>query len=71
MANERPSRKRGRLPVRKLIMFTGIALIALGYGFLSVPPEAGLEVATRRAFTGLGLVFAGAALWLGTIFFTG
>jgi len=36
-----------------------------------VPPEAALDVATRRAFTGIGLIFAGGALWLGTIFFTG
>lgn len=71
MANERSSRKRKRLPVRKLAIFTGIALIALGYGFLSVPPEAALDVATKRAFTGIGLIFAGGALWLGTIFFTG
>lgn len=71
MANEFRPKWRKPLPIRRLFMFMGIALIALGYGFLSVPPEAALDVATRRAFTGIGLIFAGGALWLGTIFFTG
>lgn len=71
MANEFRPKRRKPLPIRRLVMFMGIALIALGYGFLSVPPEAALDVATRRAFTGIGLIFAGGALWLGTIFFTG
>lgn len=34
----------------------------------SVLPESALDVATRRAFSGIGLIFTGCALWLGTIF---
>lgn len=64
----RPKR-RNPLPLQQIILYTGIALIALGYGFLSVPPEASVADAERRAFTGLGLVMAGAALWLGAIYF--
>jgi len=71
MADELRPKRLKPLPVRRLIMFTGIALITLGYGFLSVPPEAALDVATRRAFTGIGLIIAGSALWLGTLVFTG
>jgi len=71
MANEFRRKRRKPLPIRRLFMFAGIALITLGYGFLSVPPETALDVAARRAFTGIGLIFAGGALWLGTIFFTG
>ena len=71
MAGEFRPKRRKLLPIRRLFMVMGIALIALGYGFLSVPPEAAPDVATRRAFTGIGLIFTGGALWLGTIFFTG
>lgn len=71
MADAPKSKYRNPFPLRKTILYTGVALIALGYGFLSVPPEAALDVATRRAFTGIGLIFAGGALWLGAIFFTG
>lgn len=68
MADDRSSKRR-KLPVRRIILYTGIALILIGYGFLSVPPDAGLTVAEERAFRGLGLVVTGATLWLGSIFF--
>lgn len=68
MADEQAPKRR-KLPVRRIVFYTGIALILLGYGFLSVPPDAGLAVAEERVFRGLGLVVIGATLWLGTIFF--
>lgn len=69
MADAPRTKYRKPFPVRKIILYTGVALIALGYGFLSVPPESGIAVAQKRAFTGIGLVMAGAVLWLGAIFF--
>lgn len=66
---EKQATKRRKLPLRRIIFYTGIALILVGYGFLSVPPDAGLAVAEERVFRGLGLVVIGAALWLGALFF--
>ncbi|GAO35894.1 hypothetical protein SCT_1290 [Sulfuricella sp. T08] len=64
---EKQAPERYKLSVRRIVFFTGIALILIGYGFLSVPPDAGPDVAEERAFKGLGLVVAGAALWLGSL----
>lgn len=69
MADERPPKLREPLPIRRTVLYTGVALILVGYSFLSVPPDAGLAAAEERAFEGLGLVMVGAALWLGAIFF--
>lgn len=69
MADE-PQRQKRQLPIRRTAIFTGILLILAGYTYLSIPPEAEMAVATERAFTGIGLVIAGAALWMGTLFFT-
>lgn len=61
--------KRRHFPIRRIIFWIGIALILLGYGFLSAPAETLAVTAGTRAFTGLGLVIGGAFLWLGAIFF--
>ncbi len=67
MAGE-PRHEKRKLPLRRIAIYVGITLILVGYGFLSIPPETGPDVATRRAFSGIGLIIAGAALWLGTFF---
>lgn len=69
MTDEHHPKLREPLPIRRIIFWIGIALVLVGYGFLSVPPEAGAVGAGERVFKGLGLVVAGAVLWLGTFFF--
>ncbi|MHB8166634.1 MAG: hypothetical protein ACYDDT_07655 [Sulfuricella sp.] len=66
---DKPRHEKRKPPLRRIAIYTGITLILVGYAFLSIPPETGLDVATRRAFTGIGLVITGAALWLGNFFF--
>lgn len=65
---KRPKRRKP-LPLRRIAFYMGIALIPLGYGFLSAPAETLVATASTRAFTGLGLIIGGAFLWLGAIFF--
>lgn len=69
MTDGRRPKLREPLPVRRIIFWIGIALVLAGYGFLSTPPEAGVSGAEERVFKGLGLVVAGAVLWLGTFLF--
>lgn len=68
MDQEHHPKRRG-IPVRRIIFWLGVALILVGYVFLSVPAGTLPFAATTRAFTGLGLVIGGAFLWLGAIFF--
>lgn len=69
MTDEHRPKLREPLPIRRIIFWIGIALILVGYVFLSTPPEAGMDNTGERVFEGLGLVVVGAVLWLGTFFF--
>lgn len=60
-----------RIPLRKVIGLTGIALILAGYLCLGIEPDTEPALAIKRAFVGMGLVIAGAALSLGALMFTG
>lgn len=60
-----------RIPFRKIIGFTGIALILAGYLFLNINPDTEPALAIKRAFTGMGLIIAGALLSLGALVFAG
>ena len=68
--NQEPHHKRRPLPLKRMIFWAGIALILLGYGFLSAPAETLAVTASFRAFTGLGLIIGGAFLWLGALLFS-
>ena len=60
-----------RITFRKIIGLTGIVLILAGYFFLSIDPDTEPALAIKSAFTGLGLIIAGALLSLGTLIFAG
>lgn len=56
-----------RIPFRKIIILAGIALIMAGFSFLNVEPDTESAIAINHAFTGIGLLVAGAATSLGAI----
>lgn len=60
-----------RIPLRKIVGLTGIALILAGYFFLGIDPDTEPALAIKRAFTGMGLIIAGAILSLGALVFAG
>lgn len=60
-----------RATLRKIVGLTGIALILAGYFFLGIDPDTEPALAIKRAFTGMGLIIAGAILSLGTLVFAG
>jgi CHASE3 domain sensor protein len=62
-------RKRRKLPLKLLTFFTGIILVLVGYGLLSLAPENNLAKTTDRVFLGMGVLVAGAVLWVGSLFF--
>jgi hypothetical protein len=55
------------IPFRKIIILVGIALIMAGFSFLNVDPDADSAFAVNHAFTGIGLLVAGAATSLAAI----
>jgi len=59
-----PPRRREDRRWRLWLGSVGLALILAGYATLMIDPEAVTAEATRRAFAGMGLVIAGAALAL-------
>lgn len=61
----------GRIPLRKIIGLMGIALILAGYFFLGIDPDTEPALAIKSAFTGMGLIIAGALLSLGALIFAG
>lgn len=60
-----------RIPFRRIVGLTGIALILAGYFFLGIDPDTEPAMAIKRAFTGMGLIIAGALLSLGALAFSG
>ncbi|MDP2154703.1 MAG: hypothetical protein Q8J61_01780 [Sulfuricella sp.] len=56
-----------RIPFRKIIGLTGIALILAGYFFLGIDPDTEPAVAIKNAFTGMGLIIVGATMSLGAL----
>lgn len=61
--------KQRQLPVKKIIAWSGICLIVLGYWLLAVQPETESAVAIKHAFLGIIAIITGATLWLSTILF--
>jgi hypothetical protein len=61
----------GRTPFRKIVGLAGIALILAGYFFLGIDPDTEPAVAIKSAFTGMGLIIAGAILSLGALIMPG
>lgn len=57
-------RRRERIWLHWLLLALGLAMIGAGYWSLAVGPDVPADVATRRAFIGIGLVSFGAALAL-------
>lgn len=60
-----------RIPFRKIFGLTGIALILTGYSYLGIDPDTEPALAIKSAFTGMGLLIAGAFLSLGALFLAG
>jgi hypothetical protein len=60
-----------RITFRKIVGLTGIALILAGYFFLGIDPDTEPALAIKSAFTGMGLIMAGALLSLGALIFAG
>lgn len=60
-----------RIPFRKVIGFIGIVLVLVGYLFLNIDPDTEPALAIKSAFTGMGLIIAGAILSLGALVFAG
>jgi peptidoglycan/LPS O-acetylase OafA/YrhL len=58
-----------RIPSRKIIGFTGFALILAGFFFLNIDPDTEPTLAIKNAFTGMGLIIVGAATSLGALMF--
>ncbi len=56
--------RRRRVGLRRMSLALGLLLIAAGYWSLSVDPGVTVDVATRRAFVGMGLVIAGTVMSL-------
>jgi hypothetical protein len=56
--------------IGRLIIYTGIVLVAAGYLVLySISAEAEFVETTNRVFIGMGLVIVGAAATFGALFF--
>lgn len=58
-----------RAPLKRIILLAGIALILAGYLLLGIDPDIEPALAIKRAFAGMGLIIAGAALSLGAVIF--
>lgn len=56
--------RRRRVGLRHGTLALGLLLIAGGYWSLSVDPSVSVDLATRRAFAGMGLVIAGTVMAL-------
>ena len=61
--------KKRKLPIKRIITWTGAGMVLLGYVLLSIPPETESPVAVNRAFFGLTSVIFGAILWVGAFFY--
>lgn len=53
--------RRPRAGLRRLLLALGLVLISAGYWSLAVDPDTQADIATRRAFLGMGLVVVGTA----------
>lgn len=60
-----------RIPLRKVLGLSGIALILAGYFCLGIDPDTEPAMAIKRAFAGMGLVIVGAAMSLGALIIAG
>lgn len=60
-----------RIPLRRIVGLTGIALILAGYFFLGIDPDTEPALAIKTAFAGMGLIIGGAVMSLGALIIEG
>lgn len=60
-----------RIPLRRIVGLTGIALILAGYFFLGIDPDTEPALAIKNAFAGMGLIIGGAVMSLGALIIEG
>ncbi len=65
------TKRTDRIPFRKIVGLSGIALILAGYFFLGIDPDTEPAMAIKSAFTGMGLIIGGAAMSLGALIMAG